>query len=165
MSTVSDAQSQALPQSIFAVLLAQENGDHLLLPNVAVIEVGNLFQVPSGNEPARWLRGTVAYENGQVPVVDFEQLNTGGSSEVRRARPVFVQTRGRLLQNPVIALLCRGHPHLVDVESVALKAEPLATSDRDDLVLCRARLGNTVAVLPDIDTIEAELARAGVAAR
>lgn len=165
MTAQTDVATTALPKSIFAVLLAQENGDHLLLPNVAVLEVGNVFQVPAGNEPARWLRGTVAYEGGQVPVIDFEQLNSGGSSDARRARPVFVQTRGRLLQNPVIALLCRGHPHLVDVEAVALKSEPLATGDRDDLVLCRARLGNTVAVMPDIDTIEAELARAGVAAR
>lgn len=165
MTAQPGAATEALPRSIFAVLLAQENGDHLLLPNVAVLEVGNVFQVPAGNEPARWLRGTVAYEGGQVPVVDFEQLNSGGSSDARRARPVFVQTRGRLLQNPVIALLCRGHPHLVDVEPVALKAEPLASGDREDLVLCRARLGNTVAVMPDIDTIEAELARAGVAAR
>ncbi|MHA7834244.1 MAG: hypothetical protein ACX94A_07170 [Algiphilus sp.] len=163
MSTQRDGGGS--PQSIFAVLLTQENGDHLLLPNVAVLEVGNVYHAPAGEEPARWLRGTVDHDGIAVPALDFEQLNAGGSSEARRARPVFVQTYGRLLQNPIIALLCRGHPHLVDVEAAALGPESLASSDRDDLVLSRVRLGNTVAVIPDLYTIEAELARAGVAAR
>ncbi|MCR9090350.1 chemotaxis protein CheW [Algiphilus sp.] len=159
------AESGGTPQSIFAVLLTQENGDHLLLPNVAVLEVGNIYHAPAGAEPARWLRGTVDHDGIAVPALDLEQLNAGGSSEARRARPVFVQTYGRLLQHPVIALLCRGHPHLVDVEPTALTPEPLGSRDRDDLVLSRVRLGNTVAMIPDLHTIEAELARAGVAAR
>lgn len=154
-------------QSVFGVLLAQGGGDHLLLPNVAVLEVGNVFEPPPGSEAAPWWRGQRGFENGEVPVVDFERLNGGGGAEVgaARTRAVFVQTFGRMLQNPVVALLCRGHPHLVDVEPSSLQAAPLADGDRDDLVLCRARLGNTLVAVPDLDTLEAELAQAGVAAR
>ena len=155
-------------QSVFGVLLAQEGGDHLLLPNVAVLEVGNVFQPPPGSDSAPWWRGQRSFESGEVPVVDFERLNGGGGAEAgatRRTRAVFVQTFGRLLQQPVVALLCRGHPQLVDVEAASLQPAPLVEGDRDDLVLCRARLGHTLVAVPDLDTLEAELAQAGVAAR
>lgn len=154
-------------QSVFGVLLAQEGGDHLLLPNVAVLEVGNVFEPPPGIGSAPWWRGQRPFESAEVPVVDFERLNGGGGAEggATRTRAVFVQTFGRLLQQPVVALLCRGHPHLVDVEPASLQPAPLTEGDRDDLVLCRARLGNTLVAVPDLDTLEAELAQAGVAAR
>lgn len=154
-------------QSVFGVLLAQEGGDHLLLPNVAVLEVGNVFEPPPGGDAAPWWRGTRAFENRQVPVVDFERLNGGEGTEAGagRMRAIFVQTFGRQLQHPVVALLCRGHPHLVDIEPDALQPETLLDADRDDLLLCRARLGNTLVAVPDLDTLEAELAQAGVAAR
>ena len=154
-------------QSVFGVLLAQEGGDHLLLPNVAVLEVGNVFQPPPGSDSAPWWRGQRSFESGEVPVVDFERLNGGGGAEAgaSRTRAIFVQTFGHMLQNPVVALLCRGHPHLVDGEPESLQPAPLAEGARDDLVLCRARLGNTLVAVPDLDTLEAELAQAGVASR
>lgn len=154
-----------LPRSVFGMLLAQEGGDHILLPNVAVIEVGNVFDAEPGSSAAPWWRGTVQHEGVAVPAVDFEALNGGTAGGAQRARAVFVQTFGRLLEQPVIALLCRGHPHLVDVEPNALVPAALTGTDREDLVLCRARLGNTLVLVPDLDTLEAELAHAGAAAR
>lgn len=159
------ASTAPLPKSIFGVLLAQEGGDHLLLPNVAVLEVGNVYEAPAGVEPARWWRGHLDFEGIRVPVVDFELLNQGGAGDPLRARAVFVQTSGRFLQSPVIALLCRGHPHLVDVEPSALHAAANRADDRDELLLARVKLGNTLAAIPDFDTIEAELAQAGAPAR
>lgn len=153
--------------SVFGVLLAQDGGDHLLLPNVAVLEVGNVFQPPAGIDAAPWWRGERSFEDSNVPVVDFERLNggTGAEAGATRMRAIFVQSFGRLLQQPVVALLCRGHPHLVDIEPDALQPEPLLDSDRDDLLLSRARLGNTLVGIPDLDTLEAELAQAGLATR
>lgn len=154
-------------QSVFGVLLAQESGEHLLLPNVAVLEVGNVFEPPPGSEQTPWWRGQRSFEGREVPVVDFERLNGGQGAEAGagRLRAIFVQTFGRTLQQPVVALLCRGHPHLVDVEAASLQPAPLAESDRDELLLCRARLGNTLVAVPDLDMLEAELANAGAAAR
>ena len=95
----------------------------------------------------------------------FPENLGGAEAGASRTRAIFVQTFGHMLQNPVVALLCRGHPHLVDVEPESLQPAPLAEGDRDDLVLCRARLGNTLVAVPDLDTLEAELAQAGVASR
>lgn len=158
------SQAKNGARHVFGVLLALER-DHLLLPNVAVLEVGNPYEVVPGPGQAPWFCGSRDFEARAVPVVDVEALNSGQAGGTRRARPIFVQTFGLHLQVPAIALLSRGHPHLVDIDEGALQWEPLHDGDRDDLVLCRARLGNTSVLIPDLGVIEAELARAGVAAR
>src|SRR3546814_13274169 len=82
------------------------------------------------------------------------------SADSRRERVVIINSNGRHLPSGQFALLTQAYPHLVTLTRAALQPEPLRTSDRDDLLLSRARVANQVALLPDLDMIEAEIARA-----
>src|SRR3546814_9096610 len=82
------------------------------------------------------------------------------SADSRRERVVIINSNGRHLPSGQFALLTQAYPHLVTLTRAALQPEPLRTSDRDDLLLSRARVANQVALIPDLDMIEAEIARA-----
>jgi len=60
-------------------------------------------------------------------------------------------------------VLSQGYPHLVTLNRAALESVPLLESDREDLVLSRVRIASQQALIPDLDTIEAEIARAQMA--
>src|SRR3546814_13918069 len=81
------------------------------------------------------------------------------SADSRRERVVIINSNGRHLPSGQFALLTQAYPHLVTLTRAALQPEPLRTSDRDDLLLSRARVANQVALIPDLDMNVAEIAR------
>ncbi len=147
-------------EQIYAALIAID-GDHLLLPNAAVAEVlGNDALVPSLKTPP-WLRGTCAWNSRQIPVLCFEQLaGAATAGDARRQRIVVLHSPGRHLPSGNLAVLSQGYPHLVTLNRAALESIPLRETDRDDLVLSRVRIASQQALIPDLETIEAEIARA-----
>lgn len=147
-------------RQLYAVLMALA-GDMLLLPNAAIAEVVAREAVQPDVRLPAWLAGFVEWNSRRLPVLRFEVLN-GGAMPVdsRRERVVIINSNGRHLPSGQFALLTQAYPHLVTLTRAALQAEPLRASDRDDLLLSRARVANQVALIPDLDMIEAEIARA-----
>jgi chemosensory pili system protein ChpC len=147
-------------EQIYAVLIALE-GDTLLLPNLAVAEVVGGAQVKPAEGAPPWLSGHLDWNQRRVPVVRFEVLNGGTPAPpTRRERVVVIHTPGVHIQGAVIALVAQGYPHLVTLNREALKAQDLRASDHESLSLARARIASREALIPDLEGIEAEVARA-----
>lgn len=145
---------------LYAVLMAlRENS--LLLPNAAVVEVLSRDALRRDAGGPEWLLGHCEWSNRRVPVVRFETLNGHeGEGDARRERVVVLNSLGRHLPSGHLALLTQGYPHLVTLNRAALRPVPLDAGDRQDLVLSRVRIANQVALIPDLETVEAEIARA-----
>lgn len=148
---------------IHAVLLAL-HGDSLLLPNVAVAEVLSRDALqPSGNGPP-WLLGHCMWNARSVPVVRFETLNCPGDEpDPRRERIVVLHSVGAHLPSGHLALVIQGYPHLVTLNRSALRPAALDPVDRDELILARVQIASQMTAIPDLETIEAEIARAQMA--
>ncbi len=148
-------------EQLYAVLLAIHQ-DTLLLPNAAVAEVlprDALQVVATGT--SQWLVGHCDWNNRRVPVVRFEQLNNARTkADPRRERLVVLNSLGRHLPSGHLAVVAQGYPHLVTLNRSAMRATPLRETDRDDLVLSRVRIANQEALIPSLEQLEAEIARA-----
>lgn len=148
-------------EQLYAVLIAVHQ-DTLLLPNTAVAEVlaRDALQGADAGAPS-WLAGHCDWSNRRVPVVRFEHLNGASPpADPRRERLVVLNSLGRHLPSGQLAIVAHGYPHLVTLNRSALRNVPLRESDRDDLVLSRVRIANQEALIPSLEQIEAEIARA-----
>lgn len=145
---------------LYAVLISLA-GDTLLLPNLAVAEVVARDAVQPAPQLPPWLAGTLEHGGRRLPVLRFERLNGGGSeSDTRRERVVIINTLGRHLPSGQFALITQAYPHLVTLNRAALQALPLHDEDRAELLLARVRVANQDALIPDLDRVEIEIARA-----
>lgn len=147
-------------KQLYAVLIALA-GDTLLLPNIAIAEVVARDAVQPDPRLPSWLAGFIEWNSRRLPVLRFEVLNGGAMpDDSRRERVVVINSNGRHLPSGQFALITQAYPHLVTLTRVAVQPEPLRDSDRNELLLSRARVANQVALIPDLDMIEAEIARA-----
>jgi chemosensory pili system protein ChpC len=145
---------------IYAVLMAL-NDDTILLPNSAVAEVLSREALhPAGPGVPSWLLGYSAWNNRRVPVISFEGMNGAPAADMtRRARVVVLNSLGTHLPTGLFGVVAQGYPHLVTLNRAAVTAGPLRNTDRPDLVLSRVKIASQETVIPDLDTIEAEIAR------
>lgn len=150
-----------MSDQVYAVMLALE-GDALLLPNVAVSEAvpRERLQAPAPGMPA-WFAGTLDWNNRRVPVLSFETLNGAEPSALRsrRERVAIVQSLGTHLPGAVLGIVMQGHPHLVTLTRTAVKPGVLRESDREEFVLARVRIASQDVAVPDLDALEAQIAR------
>lgn len=150
-------------EQIYAVLMALE-GDTLLLPNAAVMEVISRDVVRPVDDAPEWLLGNYEVNGRRVPVISFEALNGGRRpDDARRSRVVLLHSLGKHLEAHALGVLTQGYPHLVTLNRNAIRPAQLRPGDRDDLVLSRVRIASQDAVIPDLETIESDLLRQEVA--
>ena len=142
-----------VPDQLYCVLLSLRE-DTLLLPNAAIAEaVGQDALRPEGRGP-EWLAGTLHWNHRRLPALSFESLNG-------RPRPALNKRSRLVVFNPVsgqtgdapFAVVCQGYPHLITLSRVAVTPLPLGENDRPEYVLSRVRIGNTEALIPDLDRI------------
>jgi chemosensory pili system protein ChpC len=147
-------------EELYAVLIALP-GDTLLLPNAAVAEVVSAERMESADPGApRWLAGRLMYNNRRLPVVRFEVLNGGVSTEdTRRTRLTVLHAITDRLGAGQYAIVCQGYPHLVTLNRAALRKESNLSTDKEEMILSRVSIANTSALIPNLETIEEQLAR------
>lgn len=146
-------------EQIYAVLMALD-GDTLLLPNSAVVEVISREAVRPAEDVPPWMLGNYEINGRRVPVVSFEALNGGQRpQDARRSRVVILHSFGKHLEAHALGVLTQGYPHLVTLNRNAVRAAELRSTDRDDLVLSRVRIASQDAAIPDLETIESDLLR------
>ena len=149
---------------LYAVLMSVHD-DTLLLPNAAVAEVlaRDALQAAAGGP--EWLAGYCDWNNRRVPAVRFELLNGGTSGgDPRRERIVVLHSLGRHVPGGHIALVALGYPHLVTLNRAAMRPAALDPADQGELVLSRVRIASQLALIPDLEALEARIAAALVAA-
>lgn len=144
----------AAPAQLYCVLIALE-GDTLLLPNATIAEtVGQELLTAAGESDPAWLAGTLQWNRHAVKAIRFETLNKlAAAALTRRARLVVLQALDRVGSAAPLALVAQNYPHLITVTRDAIAPLPLRAGDDPAWVLARVRVGNSEALIPDLDAL------------
>lgn len=142
------------PQTDIRGVLINVGGGRLLLPNASVAEVISYSEPERVDGAPDWLLGAARWRGWRLPVVSFPHL-VGWPAEGAQlgAKVAVLKALGGNPRLPYIAVVSQGFPRLVSVgrERLAvvedMKQQPLG-------VQARVQLGEDVAVIPDLLTVE-----------
>lgn len=141
-------------------LLVPLSGDRLIVPRACVAEVVR-FSAPEPELGAHeWMLGTVNWNGRPLPVVSFEgALDNDVPVATGRTRIVVFYASTGQLKTGYFGILTQGFPQLVRVNKDVLKLEAKDGWPEDAPVLCRVRMINEFPIIPDLEKLEAMLAR------
>jgi chemosensory pili system protein ChpC len=144
-------------RQLYCVLIALVD-DTLLLPNAAVIEtVGQQGLTVNEAEPL-WVAGELVWNARALTAVRFETLNRAAAAPIpKRSKLVVLHGQGGEAGDAPLALVAQGYPHLITVSRDAIKQLPLRTTDNPSAVLARVRVGNSEALIPDLDHLRLQI--------
>lgn len=146
-------------------LLVPLADDRLIVPRACVAEVVR-FSKPQQEEGAHdWMLGTVNWNGRELPVVSFEgALGKDVPPATGRTRIVVFYASSGQLKTGYFGLLTQGFPQLVRVNRDVLKFESRDGWPEDAPVLCRVKMINEYPLIPDLQQLEALLARESIQA-
>lgn len=141
-------------------LLVPLSGDRLIVPRACVAEVVRFHEPEPELGAHEWMLGTINWNGRPLPVVSFEGA-FGNDVPVATGRTrivVFYASTGQL-RTGYFGILTQGFPQLVRVNKDVLKLEAKDGWPEDAPVLCRVRMINEFPIIPDLEKLEAMLAR------
>ncbi|HEY2622587.1 chemotaxis protein CheW [Dyella sp. Tek66A03] len=145
-----------LPREIRCVLVPVGNL-RLLLPNATVAEVITLPASEPVEGAPPWLLGRIAWRGWRVPLLSFTKLAgvSEGDSE-QAVRVAVLKALGGHADLPFVAVITQGFPRLTTLNAELI----IPTHDGAPLppgVRAQVLVRDDVAVIPDLEGIEAEL--------
>ena len=145
-----------LPREIRCVLVPVGNL-RLLLPNATVAEVITLPAAEPVEGAPPWLLGRIAWRGWRVPLLSFTKLAgvSEGDSE-QAVRVAVLKALGGHADLPFVAVITQGFPRLTTLNAELI----IPTHDGAPLppgVRAEVLVRDDVAVIPDLEGIEAEL--------
>jgi chemosensory pili system protein ChpC len=145
-----------LPREIRCVLVPVGNL-RLLLPNATVAEVITLPASEPVEGAPPWLLGRIAWRGWRVPLLSFTKLAgvSEGDSE-QAVRVAVLKALGGHADLPFVAIITQGFPRLTTLNAELI----IPTHDGAPLppgVRAQVLVRDDVAVIPDLEGIEAEL--------
>ncbi len=139
--------------------------ERLIVPRACVAEVVR-FTNPDTEEGAHdWMMGTVNWNGRQLPVVSFEGA-LGKDKPVATGRTrivVFYASTGQL-KTGYFGVLTQGFPQLVRVNDDVLQLHTTEGWPKGAPVHCRVKMINEFPLIPDLERLEAMLARESIQA-
>lgn len=146
-------------------LLVPLSEDRLIVPRASVVEVVR-FSTPDHEAGAHdWMLGTVNWNGRQLPVVSFEgALGKDVPATTGRTRIVVFYAITGQLKTGFFGVLTQGFPQLVRVNKDVLKLHTTDGWPDDAPVLCRVKMINEFPLIPDLERLEAMLARESIQA-
>jgi chemosensory pili system protein ChpC len=150
-------------------LLVPLQGERLLVPRACVAEV-IAFVVPEPSESDQdrpeWFLGYITWNGRRLPVASFEAMS---GEEVKkrpgRTRIVVFNTIGDELDGSYYGIITQGFPQLVRVNADVLTVETEQTWAQGQPVICRTRMINEYPLIPDMERLEAMIAKVSNAER
>lgn len=142
------------PEQVTSLLVPMQ-GRPWLIPNILVAEVIGLRHPDrSATSGPGWLLGWINWRDVEVPLISFEAMNEAGQPQIgQEARIVVLNTiTGK---NRFYAMVIQGIPRTVKVEDDDLVEEPVDAGPVEDRSV---QVGGDLAVMPDLDAIEEQLA-------
>jgi chemosensory pili system protein ChpC len=139
---------------IRGVMIAVGGGGRLLLPNANVAEVISYSEPERVDGSPDWLLGVARWRGWRLPVLSFPQLVGWPSDAVQLGAKVAVlKALGGNPRLPYFAVVSTGFPRLVSVARDRLL--PVEDMREHPLgVQARVQLGEDIAVIPDLMTVE-----------
>lgn len=141
-------------EEFYAQLLPLE-GDRVLLPAAAIREGQHLDRIELNTGSPAWLLGFTKSMGERLPVVSLEGL-MGKAVPAKSAKSRIIRVVSMSGKSDWM-LLTQGQPHLTPLNEKALVPSSLDANDPVDLVLCRTRIANLVALIPDLEEIEKQV--------
>ncbi|MFC4528521.1 chemotaxis protein CheW [Dyella halodurans] len=145
-----------LPREIRCVLVPVGNL-RLLLPNATVAEVITLPASEPVEGAPPWLLGRIAWRGWRVPLLSFTKLAGVSEGDTEQAvRVAVLKALGGHADLPFVAVITQGFPRLTTLNAELI----IPTHDGAPLppgVRAQVLVRDDVAVIPDLEGIEAEL--------
>ena len=141
-------------------LLVPLTDDRLIVPRACVAEVVR-FSKPDKEAGAHdWMLGMINWNGRDLPVVSFEGvLGRDVPPATGRTRIVVFYASTGQLKTGFFGILTQGFPQLVRVNRDVLKLDSTEGWPDDAPVLCKVKMINEFPLIPDLDKLEALLAR------
>jgi chemosensory pili system protein ChpC len=141
-------------------LLVPLSEDRLIVPRACVAEVVRFSKSEQLEGAHDWMLGTINWNGRALPVVSFEgAIGKEVPVVTGRTRVVVFYARTGQLKTGHFGILTQGFPQLVRVNRDVLKLEAKDGWPEDAPVLCRVRMINEYPMIPDLEKLEAMLAR------
>lgn len=155
--------SDSLPREIRCVLIPA-GSLRLLLPNSVITEVITQPVVDALPGAPDWVYGQITWRGKRVPLVSFTQLVgvTEGDATLG-VRVAVLKTLGNDARLPFVAVITQGFPRLTTLNPDLI----VPVDDGKSLpsgARARALVGDDIAVIPDLEWIEAALLKIFAAA-
>lgn len=146
-------------QELYSLLIPLSE-DRLIVPRACVAEVVR-FTAPEQQAGAHeWMVGSVNWNGRALPVVSFEgALGKDVPPTTGRTRVVVFYANTGQLKTGHFGLLTQGFPQLVRVNEDVLQLHSTDGWPKDAPVLCRVKMINEFPLVPDLEQLEAMLAR------
>lgn len=129
--------------------------DTLVVPNTLIAETIGLETLTAIEGGPAWLAGTVQWNHQRLAALRFEALGDAAApANARRARLVVLQVPAASGEGTALALLTQGYPHLITVTRSAIGPLALRGRDHAPAVLARVRIGNSEALVPDLEHLQ-----------
>ena len=134
--------------------------DRLIVPRACVAEVVR-FTAPEQEAGAHaWMMGSVNWNGRPLPVVSYEgALGKDVPVTTGRTRIVVFYANTGQLKTGHFGILTQGFPQLVRVNEDVLQIHTTEGWPNDAPVLCRVKMINEFPLIPDLEKLEAMLAR------
>lgn len=134
--------------------------DRLIVPRACVAEVVR-FSSPEKEAGAHdWMLGSVTWNGRPLPVISFEgALGKDVPAITGRTRIVVFYASTGQLKTGYFGVLTQGFPQLVRVNKDVLQLHTTDGWPQDAPVLCRVKMINEFPLIPDLEKLEAMLAR------
>jgi chemosensory pili system protein ChpC len=134
--------------------------ERLIVPRACVAEVVR-FTKPETEEGAHdWMMGTVSWSGRELPVVSFEgALGKEKPAATGRTRIVVFYASTGQLKSGFFGVLTQGFPQLVRVNEDVLQPHTTEGWPQGAPVHCRVKMINEYPLIPDLERLEAMLAR------
>lgn len=134
--------------------------DRLIVPRACVAEVVR-FSSPEKEAGAHdWMLGSVTWNGRPLPVISFEgALGKDVPAITGRTRIVVFYASTGQLKTGYFGVLTQGFPQLVRVNKDVLQLHTTEGWPQDAPVLCRVKMINEFPLIPDLERLEAMLAR------
>ena len=146
-------------QELYSLLIPLSE-DRLIVPRACVAEDVR-FTAPEQEAGAHdWMMGSVNWNGRPLPVVSFEgALGKGVPPSTGRTRIVVFYANTGQLKTGHFGVLTQGFPQLVRVNDDVLQLHTTDGWPKDAPVLCRVKMINEFPLIPDLERLEAMLAR------
>ena len=156
------------PNELYSLLIPLRS-ERILVPRMCVAEViafADTEKREDANLP-EWLLGTVDWNGRRVPVITLdagaEQAEASGRRGSRSRIVIFHAISG-VLKLGYYGVLTQGFPQLVRVNRDVLTVDADSPLPAGQPMLCRVRMVHEFPLIPDLEQIEARLAKLAKAA-
>jgi len=147
------------PSEIYGLMVPLDK-ERLLVPRGCVAEVIG-YQTPqemTGAPP--WHLGIISWNGRKVPMISFEGCcGADVAPPTQRSRVVVLNAVSEAVEAGYIAILSQGFPQLVRISPEFVKLDAARGFDEGSPVMCQLQLLDEAPLVPDLDRLEAMVAR------